>query len=211
MEQITSRLQDVALKDISVTTNNPRKSFAEDHLKDLAESIRQKGVLQPVLLRPKGKKFEMVCGERRYRAAKMAVTVFSLYSGDSWNGYLKDWLRDKLGLNKSYGGPDRKFWTALLAKIDLDLFFEAIRRYNLGKLTDGQAADRRTSARSEALYQTLHYYCPDTVNAIQQEQDEKAAKRISRTEERLAKLREELPKPAKKSKAKKDEPVLQDR
>jgi ParB family chromosome partitioning protein len=62
----------VALSKIIVNGFNPRKTFAENELMELADSIRQVGVLQPVLVRKKGKKFEIVCGERRFRACTMA-------------------------------------------------------------------------------------------------------------------------------------------
>jgi ParB/RepB/Spo0J family partition protein len=51
---------------------NPRKYFNPDHLKELAASIKEKGVVEPVLLRPRGERYELIAGERRYRAAKMA-------------------------------------------------------------------------------------------------------------------------------------------
>ena len=47
----------------------PRQKFEEDSLQNLTNSIREKGVLQPILVRPKGDLFEIVAGERRYRAA----------------------------------------------------------------------------------------------------------------------------------------------
>jgi ParB family chromosome partitioning protein len=51
----------------------PRKSFAEEPLADLAASIREKGVLSPILVRPLGPdRYEIVAGERRWRAAQMA-------------------------------------------------------------------------------------------------------------------------------------------
>jgi ParB family chromosome partitioning protein len=52
----------------------PRRNFAEDELKDLASSIREKGVLQPILVRPTAQAdhYEIVAGERRWRAAQMA-------------------------------------------------------------------------------------------------------------------------------------------
>lgn len=51
---------------------NPRKSFNEDSLQELADSIAQVGVLQPICVRPKDEEFEIVYGERRYWAAVMA-------------------------------------------------------------------------------------------------------------------------------------------
>ncbi len=50
----------------------PRKNFDEDALEELTDSIRQNGVLQPILVRKKGQKYEIVAGERRYQAAKRA-------------------------------------------------------------------------------------------------------------------------------------------
>lgn len=52
----------------------PRKKFSEDSLKELADSIREKGILQPLIVRPSGKKgrLELIAGERRLRASKLA-------------------------------------------------------------------------------------------------------------------------------------------
>jgi ParB family chromosome partitioning protein len=64
----------VSLSKIVTSGFNPRKSLNEDELQELADSIGQVGVLQPVLVRPKGKMFEIVCGERRYKASLLAKT-----------------------------------------------------------------------------------------------------------------------------------------
>jgi len=50
----------------------PRKDFDEEALNSLVDSIREKGVLQPLLVRKKGDKYEIIAGERRYRASKIA-------------------------------------------------------------------------------------------------------------------------------------------
>ncbi|HEX4294361.1 MAG TPA: ParB/RepB/Spo0J family partition protein, partial [Rhizomicrobium sp.] len=51
----------------------PRKTFAAEDLHDLTESIREKGILQPILVRPLGAdSYEIVAGERRWRAAQLA-------------------------------------------------------------------------------------------------------------------------------------------
>ena len=50
----------------------PRRHFAEDALKELADSIREKGVLEPIWLRQAGEIFELIAGERRFRAAQAA-------------------------------------------------------------------------------------------------------------------------------------------
>ncbi|EYB67084.1 putative chromosome partitioning protein [Deinococcus phoenicis] len=50
----------------------PRQVFAPEALAELAQSIREKGVLQPLLVRPRGENFEIVAGERRWRASQLA-------------------------------------------------------------------------------------------------------------------------------------------
>ena len=50
----------------------PRRRFAEEALKELADSIREKGVLEPVWLKPAGELFHLIAGERRFRAAQLA-------------------------------------------------------------------------------------------------------------------------------------------
>ena len=62
----------VALSSIQANPNQPRKRFDETELAELADSIRQNGVLQPILLRPIEDKYEIVAGERRYQAASLA-------------------------------------------------------------------------------------------------------------------------------------------
>jgi len=53
--------------------NQPRKNFEPQGLQELAKSIGEHGVLQPVLVRPLGQKYEIVAGERRWRAAQIAL------------------------------------------------------------------------------------------------------------------------------------------
>jgi len=63
----------VPLADIDVDPDQPRRVFDEQPLADLADSIREYGVLCPILLRPaEGGTFRLVSGERRYRASKIA-------------------------------------------------------------------------------------------------------------------------------------------
>jgi ParB family chromosome partitioning protein len=61
-----------AIKDLIPNKDQPRTTFDDAALEELASSIRAKGILQPLLVRPKGKKFEIIAGERRYRAAQLA-------------------------------------------------------------------------------------------------------------------------------------------
>ena len=65
----------IPLVQISANPDQPRKTFTENELKDLAESIKEKGVLVPIILRTVQNKpylYEIVAGERRFRAAQMA-------------------------------------------------------------------------------------------------------------------------------------------
>ena len=52
--------------------NQPRKEFSEDELKSLASSIRETGIIQPILVRKNNSFYEIVAGERRWRAAQLA-------------------------------------------------------------------------------------------------------------------------------------------
>jgi len=65
-------MQLINLEDILPNTNQPRKTFYAVSLEELAQSIKERGVLQPIVVRPKGGKYEIVMGERRYRASKLA-------------------------------------------------------------------------------------------------------------------------------------------
>ena len=51
---------------------NPRKDFRDEELAELAESIRSKGLVQPIIVRPVAGGYEIVAGERRWRAAQKA-------------------------------------------------------------------------------------------------------------------------------------------
>lgn len=62
----------LSISEIVRNPNQPRKTFDEDKLEELADSIRQNGVLQPILVRRKGQNYEIVAGERRYQASKLA-------------------------------------------------------------------------------------------------------------------------------------------
>lgn len=65
-------LRDIAIADITPNPHQPRVHFDEETLAELTASIQQIGVLQPILVRPVGSGFELVEGERRWRAAQRA-------------------------------------------------------------------------------------------------------------------------------------------
>lgn len=62
----------IKLSKIEPNREQPRKEFDEEQMKELADSIRQYGVLQPLLVQKKDDYYEIIAGERRWRAAKMA-------------------------------------------------------------------------------------------------------------------------------------------
>ena len=60
------------ISEIKPNKGQPRKTFRPEELAELADSIKQNGILQPLLVRKKGSEYEIVAGERRYQAAKTA-------------------------------------------------------------------------------------------------------------------------------------------
>lgn len=65
-------LRQLPIDMLSANPHNPRRVFAEDDIESLARSLKDKGVLQPIVARPKGDAYEIVAGERRWRAAQRA-------------------------------------------------------------------------------------------------------------------------------------------
>lgn len=70
-EQV-SQLRNLKISDISADPDQPRRQFDDDALNELAASIKEHGVLQPIVVIAKGNKYEIVAGERRWRAAQIA-------------------------------------------------------------------------------------------------------------------------------------------
>ncbi len=68
----SGKLQPLPLDSIAPNPHQPRKSFDQDKLSELAASIKEKGLLQPLLVKKDGTGYIVVAGERRYRAAKLA-------------------------------------------------------------------------------------------------------------------------------------------
>jgi ParB family chromosome partitioning protein len=68
--ELPAGLEVVELSRIRSNPEQPREIFNQEALQDLAESIREKGILQPLIVKRSGDGFEIVCGERRYRAAR---------------------------------------------------------------------------------------------------------------------------------------------
>lgn len=65
-------LVEVKISEIDPNIGQPRKKFDEDELLELAESIKIHGVIQPIIVTKRGKRYEIIAGERRWRASKLA-------------------------------------------------------------------------------------------------------------------------------------------
>ncbi|MGN0299355.1 MAG: ParB/RepB/Spo0J family partition protein [Lachnospiraceae bacterium] len=70
MEQEVQKI--VKIRKIEPNKNQPRKVFEDESLKELSESIRSYGVIQPIVVHSKGSGYEIIAGERRWRAARQA-------------------------------------------------------------------------------------------------------------------------------------------
>ena len=73
--QLENTILQVPIEDIIPNRFQPRLSFDDASLADLASSIKEHGIIQPLVLRRKNDKYEIIAGERRFKAAKMAGLV----------------------------------------------------------------------------------------------------------------------------------------
>ena len=72
-ESLSGGVQEIAIGDIDPNPDQPRRVFPEESLAQLAQSIREQGVIQPVLVTPHGDgRYRIVAGERRWRASRLA-------------------------------------------------------------------------------------------------------------------------------------------
>ena len=69
--------RDLPLAMLTESTTNPRRTFDDGKLRELAESIKHNGLIQPITVRPNNEGFEIVAGARRFRAAQIAE-LFSI-------------------------------------------------------------------------------------------------------------------------------------
>ncbi len=66
------RIEEISVDSITPNPHQPRQNISEEQLDELAASIRSSGILQPILVRPWGEGYQVVAGERRWRAAQKA-------------------------------------------------------------------------------------------------------------------------------------------
>lgn len=71
-EKIGDNYLQCSINEITPSSVQPRKDFNEQHLQELADSIKEKGIIEPLLVRRSGNGYELIAGERRWRAAKLA-------------------------------------------------------------------------------------------------------------------------------------------
>ncbi|SOC39396.1 ParB/RepB/Spo0J family partition protein [Ureibacillus acetophenoni] len=67
-----NEIKKLPLQKLVANPYQPRKIFEDEAIEELAQSIREHGIIQPIVVRKKGSKYEIVVGERRFRAAKLA-------------------------------------------------------------------------------------------------------------------------------------------
>lgn len=72
VEENGKRFFSCPIEDIRPNKDQPRKTFASDKLEELAASVREKGIIQPLIVIAKGGHYELIAGERRWRAAQKA-------------------------------------------------------------------------------------------------------------------------------------------
>ncbi len=70
--QETEEITEIPLDEIRPNPYQPRKTFDNKSLKELSESIKENGVFQPIIIRKSVNGYEIIAGERRFRASKLA-------------------------------------------------------------------------------------------------------------------------------------------
>ncbi len=68
----TNATRQIPINKLITNPDQPRKNFNQEALKELAQSIKEHGIIQPIIAVPKGENYLIIAGERRYRAAKIA-------------------------------------------------------------------------------------------------------------------------------------------
>ena len=156
--------------------NQPRKSFAQDELSSLASSIKETGIIQPILVRKNEDSYEIVAGERRWRAAQIAnihevpvvikeltneevvkisiieniqrVDLNPIEEANSYNQLIKDfgYTQEKVATSL---GKSRSYITNLLRLLSLPQ--SIIKHVQEGKISSGHARALVGAANSEFL------------------------------------------------------------
>lgn len=72
LDEKLSELKNLKISDVTADPDQPRRTFDQDALNELAESVREHGVLQPIIVTKTGGSYQIVAGERRFRASQIA-------------------------------------------------------------------------------------------------------------------------------------------
>lgn len=136
---MTQELKQISISDIHEPDESIRTIISMEGLNELAESIRQKGIIQPLIVRQEGEKYEVVAGHRRYIAAKMAGLDECPCIIEEVSGLDTDLIR----VHENYGRED-------VNAVDEGRFFA--RLHEKRKLSYSDIA--KMCAKSEAYIQT---------------------------------------------------------
>ena len=155
---------EISLTSIRPNPEQPRTVFKEDSLKELSESIKEHGVFQPIIVKPRGENFTLVAGERRVKAAKIAgLTTIPAIVRDYNSIYLSELailenlqredltpIEEAIAFQKAVFnlkltheelgkkiGKSRTYITNIIGLLNLPTI--VIQDVNLGKLTMGHA------------------------------------------------------------------------
>ena len=97
-KSLAAQLVQLAISDIQPNPDQPRQVFEEDKLTELAQSIKQVGLIEPVVVSKKGEKFYLIAGERRLRAAHIAgfTSIPALVKNDRKDNILEMMLIENI-------------------------------------------------------------------------------------------------------------------
>ena len=145
---LSTRVQYISTTRIRPNPQQPRRSFPEDALAELAESIRRYGILQPLTVRRAGGDFELIAGERRLRAARLAGLR-----------EVPCLIAALLALIENLQRRDLDYWE------EADALARLIRRYDL---TQEQAAEKLGKSQSTVANKLRLLRLPEPVRAAAQ-------------------------------------------
>lgn len=93
-----SHFKEIEVESIEPNPDQPRQVFDEDELQELADSVKDVGLLQPIVVREKGDGYELIMGERRWRAHKLAglTKIPAIVRATSDTDLLRDALLENL-------------------------------------------------------------------------------------------------------------------
>ena len=121
IDENSETVVDLAIDDIRPNPYQPRKTFEEHALNELAHSIEQNGVFQPIIVRESVNGFEIIAGERRYRASKIAkkTTIPAIVRPLSESGMMEIAVLENLQREDLTAIEEAEAYRLLMQKLDL--------------------------------------------------------------------------------------------